>query len=56
MVDTLGAGDAYIAAFIAARLDGSGVPGAMQAGAQSGAAACRQWGLAGLIQRGPVPA
>jgi fructoselysine 6-kinase len=56
VVDTLGAGDAYIAAFIAARLDGSGVERAMNAGARSGAAACRQWGLAGLIQTGPVPA
>lgn len=56
VVDTLGAGDAYIAAFIAARLEGSGVQRAMQAGAQAGAAACRQWGLAGLIHTGPVPA
>lgn len=56
VVDTLGAGDAYIAAFIAARLDGSEVEQAMQAGARAGAAACRQWGLAGLVQTGRVPA
>lgn len=55
VVDTLGAGDAYIAAFIAARMDGSGVGAAMQAGARAGAAACTQWGLGSLIQTGRVP-
>lgn len=56
VVDTLGAGDAYIAAFIAARIDGAGIEQAMQAGARAGAEACTQWGLAGLLQTGRAPA
>lgn len=56
VVDTLGAGDAYIAAFIAARMDGAEVEQAMQAGALAGAAACTQWGLAGVVQMGRVTA
>jgi len=44
VIDTLGAGDAYIAAFIAARLDGKGIEAAMRAGSVAGAAACTQWG------------
>lgn len=45
VIDTLGAGDAYIAAFIAALADGAQVDEAMRAGARAGAAACTQWGL-----------
>jgi fructoselysine 6-kinase len=45
VIDTLGAGDAYIAAFIAALTDGAQVDQAMRAGARAGAAACAQWGL-----------
>ncbi len=56
VVDTLGAGDAYIGAFIAARIEGAGVEHAMQAGARAGAAACTQWGLAGLLEADMVPA
>lgn len=55
VVDTLGAGDAYIGAFIAARVGGAGVEQAMQAGARAGAAACTQWGLAGVLQTDTVP-
>lgn len=55
VVDTLGAGDAYIGAFIAARVGGAGVEQAMQAGARAGAAACTQWGLAGVLQTETVP-
>lgn len=55
VVDTLGAGDAYIGAFIAARIDGAGVELAMQAGARAGASACTQWGLAGLLEADTVP-
>jgi fructoselysine 6-kinase len=54
VVDTLGAGDAYIAAFIAARLDGAAVHDAMRAGAEAGAAACRRWGLASPAETGAV--
>jgi fructoselysine 6-kinase len=44
VIDTLGAGDAYIAAFIAARMDGQRIEEAMRAGSLAGAAACTQWG------------
>ncbi len=44
VVDTLGAGDAYIAAFIAELSDHNNVPAAMRAGSHAGAAACTQWG------------
>ena len=51
VIDSLGAGDAYIAAFIAARTDGAQVDEAMRAGARAGAAACTQWGLTGPVQQ-----
>lgn len=47
VIDTLGAGDAYIAAFIAARMDGQEITQAMKAGSRAGAAACTRWGLVG---------
>jgi fructoselysine 6-kinase len=49
VVDTLGAGDAYIAAFIAAQMDGKGIEEAMRAGSVAGAAACTQWGPTGPV-------
>jgi fructoselysine 6-kinase len=49
VIDTLGAGDAYIAAFIAARMDGKGIEEAMRAGSVAGAAACTQWGPTGPV-------
>ncbi|HTU30524.1 MAG TPA: carbohydrate kinase family protein [Solirubrobacteraceae bacterium] len=49
VIDTLGAGDAYIAAFIAARVDGKGIEEAMRAGSLAGAAACTQWGPTGPV-------
>lgn len=49
VVDTLGAGDAYIAAFIAARMDGKGIEEAMRGGSLAGAAACTQWGPTGPV-------
>jgi sugar/nucleoside kinase (ribokinase family) len=50
MVDTLGAGDAFIAAFIAATLEGCEVGDALRAGAAAGARACTRWGLASPLQ------
>jgi fructoselysine 6-kinase len=49
VIDTLGAGDAYIAAFIAARMEDKGIEEAMRAGSQAGAAACTQWGPGGPV-------
>jgi fructoselysine 6-kinase len=49
VVDTLGAGDAYIAAFIAARMEEKGIEEAMGAGSRAGAAACTQWGPTGPV-------
>jgi fructoselysine 6-kinase len=49
IIDTLGAGDAYIAAFIAAQMDGKGIEEAMRAGSVAGAAACTQWGPTGPV-------
>jgi fructoselysine 6-kinase len=46
VVDTLGAGDAFIAAFVAATLDDSDVDAALRAGAAAGAQACTRRGLA----------
>jgi fructoselysine 6-kinase len=46
VVDSLGAGDAYIAAFIAARLEQREIGDSLLAGATAGAAACTRWGLA----------
>jgi fructoselysine 6-kinase len=46
VVDTLGAGDAFIAAFISAMLDGGEVDAALRGAAIAGAAACRRRGLA----------
>jgi fructoselysine 6-kinase len=50
VVDTLGAGDAFIAAFIAATLEGCEVGDALRAGAAAGARACTRWGLASPLQ------
>jgi fructoselysine 6-kinase len=56
MVDTLGAGDAFIAAFIAATLAGRDVDDALRAGARAGALACTRRGLASPLQTDEVPA
>lgn len=56
VVDTLGAGDAFIAAFIAVVLDGGDVGRALQAGAVGGAAACTRRGLANPLPVEEVPA
>jgi fructoselysine 6-kinase len=44
VVDTLGAGDAFIAGFIAALLAGGSVPGALERGAADAAETCRHLG------------
>lgn len=49
VIDSLGAGDAYIAAFIAARMEDKGIEEAMRAGSRAGAAACTQWGPTGPV-------
>lgn len=49
VIDTLGAGDAYIAAFIAARMEEKGIEQAMGAGSLAGAVACTQWGPTGPV-------
>jgi fructoselysine 6-kinase len=49
VIDTLGAGDAYIAAFIAARMEEKGIEEAMRAASRAGAAACTQWGPTGPV-------
>jgi fructoselysine 6-kinase len=46
VVDTLGAGDAFIAAFISAILDDRAIDSALFEGSLAGAAACRRRGLA----------
>jgi fructoselysine 6-kinase len=51
VVDSLGAGDAFIAGVIAALLAGDDVPSALRAGAQAGADACTRVGLAGDLQQ-----
>lgn len=56
VIDTLGAGDAYIAAFIAARMQEQEIEEAMRAGSRAGAAACTQWGLGGPIETDEVVA
>lgn len=56
VVDTLGAGDAFIAAFIAATLDQRDVEEALWAGALAGALACMRRGLASPLQSDEVPA
>jgi fructoselysine 6-kinase len=43
-VDTVGAGDSYIAAFIYGRLSGESIEGCMQAGAQAAADTCQHLG------------
>jgi fructoselysine 6-kinase len=55
VVDSLGAGDAYIAAFIASRLEGREIEDAMRAGAVAGANACTRWGLASPLETDEVP-
>lgn len=42
-VDTLGAGDSYIATFLARRLSGSGVEAAMRAATDAASATCLHW-------------
>jgi fructoselysine 6-kinase len=54
VVDSLGAGDAYIAAFIASRLEGREIDDAMRAGAVAGANACTRWGLASPLETDEV--
>ena len=44
VVDTLGAGDALIAAVIAARIHGQDIEQALAAGAAAAARACRHYG------------
>ncbi len=56
VVDTLGAGDAFIAAFIAATLEQRDVDEALRAGALAGALACTRRGLASPLQTDEVPA
>ncbi|MDQ6821619.1 MAG: PfkB family carbohydrate kinase [Actinomycetota bacterium] len=56
VIDTLGAGDAFIAAFIAATLEEREVGDALRAGAVAGARACARWGLASPLQTDEVPA
>ncbi len=56
VVDTLGAGDAFIAAFIAATLAGGEIEKALRAGARAGALACTRRGLASPLQTDEVPA
>lgn len=56
VVDSLGAGDAFIAAFIAARLAKRGVDDALRAGALAGSLACTRWGLASPLPTDEVTA
>jgi fructoselysine 6-kinase len=56
VTDSLGAGDAYIAAFITAQLDGREIEASLSAGAVAGAAACTRWGLAAQLTTDEVPA
>jgi sugar/nucleoside kinase (ribokinase family) len=43
-VDTLGAGDAYIAAVISALVEGAPLPSAMERGAHAAARTCTHYG------------
>jgi fructoselysine 6-kinase len=54
VVDSLGAGDAFIAGVIAALLEGGDVPSALLAGAHAGAEACTRVGLAGDVPHAEV--
>jgi fructoselysine 6-kinase len=54
VVDSLGAGDAFIAGVIAALLAGRDVPAALRAGAHAGAEACTRVGLAGDVPHAEV--
>jgi fructoselysine 6-kinase len=54
VVDSLGAGDAFIAGVIASLLAGDDVPSALRAGAQAGADACTRVGLAGDVPHAEV--
>ncbi len=54
VVDSLGAGDAFIAGVITALLAGEDVPAALRAGAQAGADACTRVGLAGDVPHAEV--
>jgi fructoselysine 6-kinase len=54
-VDTCGAGDSYIAAFIAAHVEGATIPAALAAGTRSATQTCLH--LGGFRQRtAPIPA
>jgi fructoselysine 6-kinase len=54
VVDSLGAGDAFIAGVIGALLGGADVASALLAGAQAGAEACARVGLAGDVPHAEV--
>jgi fructoselysine 6-kinase len=56
VVDSLGAGDAFIAGVIGALLAGGDVPTALRAGAHAGADACTRVGLAGDVPNTEVTA
>ena len=57
MVDAVGAGDAFCAGFIAARLDGTGLPEALEMGNACGASAAAALGdQTGLPDRATLAA
>jgi len=49
MVDPIGAGDAYVAGFLWATLNGRGAQEAADAGAAVGALKCSTWGDIALV-------
>jgi fructoselysine 6-kinase len=56
IVDTTGAGDAFIAGFISARVDGAAMPAALERGARWAAAACGHRGGWPLARAGSLSA